>query len=76
MIRDLKDFHPHQLLAFRRKLAELVQQQTDKQLTRELIEQAVVESIPELADATVEDDDFHSLISEISAEYSRNGALD
>lgn len=45
-------------------------------LTHEQIEAALVTAFPIMAKYSVEDDDFHLLITEIYAKYARNGAVD
>jgi hypothetical protein len=60
----------------RNALIAAVAASRDKELTHEMIEQALVDADPELKSATVDDDDFHVLVTEVYAEHVRTGAVD
>lgn len=75
-MRTWTDYQEFQWTAVRRRCAELVQGTPGKELTHEIVEQALTEVIPELAKATVEDDEFHELVTEVFADYIREGATD
>lgn len=74
-MRRWKDYPEYLRNKVRRKVAELAKNEEDT-FVNEAIEDALKLVIPELKNATVEDDAFHELITEIHAEYIRGGATD
>lgn len=71
-----KDWPEFKRTKVRNLLPALAAKTPDKELSHELIEEAVAQVDPVLAARTVEDDEFSDLIQEIYLEYSRNGAVD
>lgn len=69
-------YHTNTKQTVRRILSTLVATTAERELTHEMVEQAVQQAIPALAGASVEDDAYHFLITEIYAEYQRHGAVD
>lgn len=76
MVREWKDYQEFHRTGVRRRIAELTEKALDRELTHEIIEEALTGVIPDLKGETVDNDDFHELVTVVYAEYIRGGAVD
>lgn len=75
-MRSWDDFTPKRKKAVLITCAMLVSRSPNKELTHEMVEEALLLVVPELSGQTIEDDEFHELVTEVYVQYARADGAD